>query len=61
MNKAEQIKILMEYKEYLVEEITMLLRESRQEPIGISIIEMSKIIKGVYAPCEIESLKKELK
>ena len=50
----------MEYKEYLVDEITMLLRESRQEP-GISIIEMSKIIKGVYAPCEVESLKKELK
>ena len=60
MNKAEQIEILMEYKEYLVDEITMLLRESRQEP-GISIIEMSKIIKGVYAPCEVESLIKELK
>jgi len=39
MNKAEQIEILMEYKEYLVDEITMLLRESRQEP-GISIIEI---------------------
>ena len=61
MNKAEQIEILMEYKEYLVDEITMLLRETRQEPIGISIIEMSKIIKGVYAPCEVQNLIKNLK
>jgi len=59
MNNKE-IGIILDAREDLKYDLTMLLRETRQEP-GISITEMSKIIKGVYAPCEIESLIKNLK
>jgi len=58
---SKEIGIILDAREDLKYDLTMLLRETRQEPIGIPIIEMSKIIKGVYAPCEVESLIKNLK
>ena len=57
---SKEIGIILDAREDLKYDLTMLLRETRQEP-GISITEMSKIIKGVYAPCEVESLIKNLK
>ena len=59
MNNKE-IGIILDAREDLKYDLTMLLSETRQEP-GISITEMSKIIKGVYAPCEVQSLIKNLK
>jgi len=47
--------------DFLEVELKDILKETRRQEPGISITEMSKIIKGIYAPCEIESLKKELK
>jgi len=58
---SKEIGIILDAREDLKYDLTMLLRETRQEPIGISIVGLARIIKGVYAPCEVESLKKELK
>ena len=60
MNKEKQIEYLMDYQESLRINLKYRLRETRQEP-GLPIREIAKICKGVFAPCEIKILIKELK
>jgi len=68
MNKAEIKKLNKQteveyYYGFGIEEmranLKQLLRDTRQEP-GIPIRELAEILKGVFAPSEIISLKKEI-
>ena len=66
--KKKQIKKLNKQTEYeyyqgfglLRDELRDMLKATRQEP-GLSIVKFAEIIKGVFAPSEVESLIKDLK
>ena len=49
------------YKQEMLEsDLKEALRRTREEPIGLSILDISNIIKKVFAPEEVKSLKKQL-